>query len=191
MESSINDCTTACSSNSSCSGATFTTNNNCTLSSGTGNVVNATNSTAIVKQGMYYSYQLQQLNQQLLDINQEINNNINQSSGSYQNNLEHINQRGQAIQQNYTILNQERQHIGKMVKDFEVLNSVQENGDINTTMYYYNYIILLVVAILLIFLLIKFSSESQQYGGGSSNYKMIACMIIVLIIILIIFYSFI
>ena len=40
--STINDCSTACSSNTSCSGATFTsTNNNCTLSSGSGNIVNS------------------------------------------------------------------------------------------------------------------------------------------------------
>ena len=62
-------------------------NNNCTLSSGTGNIVNATNSTAIVQKGLYYSYQLQNLNQQLMDINQQINTAVNQSNTEYQNNL--------------------------------------------------------------------------------------------------------
>jgi hypothetical protein len=167
--SSVNDCSTSCSSNSSCSGATFTTNNNsCALSSGNGNIVNLANSTAIVKKGMYYSYQLQQINQQLMDINQAINSNINKSYGDYQNNLETATQRDQALQQNYSVLTDERENIEQIVREFETLNSAQENGDITATMYYYNYIVLLFIAILLLFLLLRFSVPSQQqYGGGN------------------------
>ena len=167
--SSVNDCSTSCSSNSSCSGATFTTNNNsCALSSGNGNIVNLANSTAIVKKGMYYSYKLQKINQQLMDINQAINSNINKSYGDYQNNLETATQRDQALQQNYSVLTDEREHIEQIVREFETLNSAQENGDITATMHYYNYIVLLFIAILLLFLLLRFSVPSQQqYGGGN------------------------
>ena len=167
--SSVNDCSTSCSSNSSCSGATFTTNNNsCALSSGNGNIVKLTNSTAIVKKGMYYSYKLQKINQQLMDINQAINSNINKSYGDYQNNLETATQRDQALQQNYSVLTDERENIEQIVREFETLNSAQENGDITATMHYYNYIVLLFIAILLLFLLLRFSVPSQQqYGGGN------------------------
>ncbi len=167
-ESSLNDCSTACSSNSSCSGATFTTNNNnCILSSGNGSIIKSNNSTAIVKQGMYYSYQLQKINQQLMDINKQINDNVNKSYDTYQTNLEQVSQRDQLLQQNYTGLTQDRENIEIMVREFEILNSAQENGDIKTTMNYYNYIILLLIVILLIFLLIRFSIPSQQYGGSN------------------------
>ncbi len=166
---SISDCTNSCSSNNSCSGATFL-NNNCTLNSGTGNVVNSANSTAIVKEAMYYSYQLQQLNQQLIDINQEINNVTNQSNEEYQNNLGVINEREKALQQNYMVLTEERIHIEKIIRDFEALNSAQENGDIKVTMNYYNYIALLLIAILLAFLFFHFSITSQQYGGKPRNF---------------------
>ncbi len=73
---SIKNCQSACSSNSSCSGATFNTlSNNCTLNSGTGNIVQAQKSKAIVKEAMYYSYELQKLNAKLLDINNDFDKN--------------------------------------------------------------------------------------------------------------------
>jgi lipopolysaccharide export LptBFGC system permease protein LptF len=171
LVSSISDCTTACSSNTSCTGATFTTNsnNNCTLSSGTGNIVNATNSTAIVQKGLYYSYQLQNLNQQLMDINQQINTAVNQSNTEYQNNLGQINESGQALQQNYVVLTGDRDRIELMIREFETLNEAQQNSDINVTMNYYNYIVLLFVAIFLVCLLLRFSVPSEQVGGGRNS----------------------
>jgi lipopolysaccharide export LptBFGC system permease protein LptF len=165
---SISDCQKACSSNALCSGATFQ-NKKCTLTSGTGSIVNSTNSTAIVKESMYYSYQLQQLNQQLININQEINNNVNHSTKEYQNNLGVINEREKALEQNYVVLTKEGTHIEKMVRDFETLNSAQENVDIKVTTNYYNYIALIFIVILLIFLFFHFSMTSQQYGGKSRN----------------------
>jgi hypothetical protein len=183
--SNINDCTTACSSNTSCSGATFRPNssssNNCTLSSGSGNIVNSKNSTAIVKKGLYYSYQLQNLNQQLMDINQQINNTVNQSNTEYQNNLGEINQKGQALQQNYVVLTDDRERIDIMIREFETLNEAQQNSDINATMSYYNYIVLLFVAIFLVVLLLRFSVPSEQVGGGNrgcnSKYQWLAFLI--------------
>lgn len=163
----VDDCKSSCESNSSCSGATFTTNNNCILSSGNGNITNSTDSTAIVQKGLYYSYKLQKLNQQLMDINQEISNNMNQSYGDYQDNLNKSQQQEQSLQQNYDVLNKERQQIENMIKEFETLNSAQANGDIKITMYYYNYIFLLLIVILLVFLLVKFSFDGQQIGGGN------------------------
>ena len=161
--SSVDTCSASCSSNSSCNGATFTTNNNnCTLSSGSGNIIKANTSTAIVKKGIYYSYQLQKINQQLMDINKKINNNVNKYYDKYQTNLDQVNQRDQALQQNYSVLTQDRGNIEQLVREFETLNSAQENGDIKTTMNYYNYIILLFIVILLLFLLLRFSVTSEQ-----------------------------
>ena len=55
-----------------------------------------------------------------------------------------------------------------MILDFKTLNSAQDDGEIEVTMYYYNYIVLILITILLIFLLIKFSVTGQQRGGGNS-----------------------
>jgi NADH:ubiquinone oxidoreductase subunit 3 (subunit A) len=166
--SSVNNCKSSCSSNSSCSGATFSSSNKkCVLSSGNGNVTNANDSTAIVKKGMYYSYKLQKINQQLMDINQEISNTMSQTYSGYQDNLNKSEKQNTAIQQNYTVLTQEREEISKMIREFQTLNSAQENGDLKVTMYYYNYIILLIIVVLLVFLFIKFTASSDQIGGGS------------------------
>lgn len=168
--SSVDTCSTSCSSNSSCSGATFSSNNNnCILSSGNGNIIKTPNSTAIVKKGIYYSYQLQKINQQLMDINKQINDSVNQSYDNYQTNLEHVNERDQALQQNYSVLIEDRTNIEQMVREFETINSAQENGDIKATMNYYNFIILLFIVILLVFLLLRFSLTSEQSGGSNSH----------------------
>jgi len=181
--SSVDNCKSSCSSNSSCSGATFSSSNNkCVLSSGTGNVTNATDSTAIVQKGMYYSYKLQKINQQLMDINQEISNTMSQTYSGYQDNLNKSEDQNKAIQQNYTVLMQEREEIAKMTKQFQTLNSAQENGDLKVTMYYYNYIILLIIVVLLVFLFIKFTASSEQIGGGKQCdiYKMLPIILLTL-----------
>ena len=116
---------------------------------------------------MYYSYQLQNINQQLMDINKQINDSVNQSYDNYQTNLEQVSERDQALQQNYSGLTQDRENIEIMVREFEILNSAQENGDIKTTMNYYNYIILVFIVVLLLFLLIRFSIPNEQYGGSN------------------------
>jgi hypothetical protein len=168
----LNNCKTACSSNSSCSGATFNTlSNNCTLSSGSGNIVQAKKSKAIVKEAMYYSYQLQKLNAKLLDINKQMmqysNDNYNKFQKSQQQNIEQEN----VMNNNYQTLTNERIEIERMVREFETLNSALENGNINVTSNYYSYIALLFITILLIFLFLKFSFTGTQSGGGNNiNY---------------------
>jgi hypothetical protein len=147
----VENCQSACSSNSSCSGATFNTlSNNCTLSSGTGNVVQEQKSKAIVKEAMYYSYQLQNLNAKLLDINKQMmqssNDNYNKFQKSQQQNIEQEN----AMNNNYQTLTDERIEIERMVREFETLNGALENGNIVVTSNYYRYIALLFITILLI-----------------------------------------
>ena len=168
----INNCQSACLSNSSCSGATFNTlSNNCTLSSGLGNIVQTQKSKAIVKEAMYYSYQLQKLNDKLIDINKQLLENSNNSYNEYQKSQQQNIQQENALNNNYQTLTQERNEIEKMIRQYETLNSAIENGDINVTSNYYSYISLLFITILLVFLLFKFSFTGSQSGGGNNiNY---------------------
>ena len=167
--SSIDDCQSSCTSNSSCSGATFNNNSNsCTLSSGTGNIVSTPQSTAIVQQALYYSYQLQQINTQLLNINQQIMSTTNSSYGVFQQTKQQNQQQEQALKNNYQTLTQERIEIDEMVRQFETLNDAYNDGNINVTSNYYSYIVLVFIAIFLIFVLINFSISGQQIGGGNN-----------------------
>jgi NADH:ubiquinone oxidoreductase subunit 3 (subunit A) len=101
---------------------------------------------------------------------QKIGNNFNTLMSEYQNNLGVINQRSQALEQNYVALTQDRNQIEQIVREFETLNSAQENADINVTMNYYHYMIMLFIVLLLIFLLLRFSISGQQSGGKSRNF---------------------
>ena len=169
QNSSINNCITSCSSNQSCSGATFDNlQSTCTLSSGNGNIVNSSNQTSIVKQALYYSYQLQLINNQLLQINTSMMNLANNSSSSFQQNQKTSSQKAQILQQNYNTLEQERGQIMELIREYETLNSAQENGVINVTSNYYSYIIYVIIAIFLIILLTKINLSGQQRGGASS-----------------------
>lgn len=168
--STLDSCTTDCSANTSCSGATFnTTLSNCTLASGNGNIVSSTESTAVVQQAMYYSYQLKQLNQQLLEINKQMMNISNKNYSNFQQSQTQTQSQSSTLNYNYDILKNEKIEIEKMVRQFETLNSAYENGNINITSNYYTYILLLIFTIVLLFVLFNFSLPSQK--GGSSKHK--------------------
>jgi NADH:ubiquinone oxidoreductase subunit 3 (subunit A) len=165
----VENCQSSCSSNSSCSGATFnTTSNNCTLNSGTGNVVQEQNSKAIVKEAMYYSYQLQNLNAKLLDINKQMLNNSNNNYDKFQKSQQQTVEQENTMNNNYQTLSDERIQIEKMIREYETLNRALENGNITVTSNYYRYIALFLIAILLILLFFKFSFTGSQSGGGNN-----------------------
>jgi septal ring factor EnvC (AmiA/AmiB activator) len=183
--STLDACQSACSSNSSCSGATFNnTLSNCTLSSGPGNIVSAQQSTAFVQQAMYYSYQLQQLNSQLTSVNQQMRNLSNSSYNQFQQSQQQIQQQEQALQNNYLILSQERDQIDGMVRQFQTLNSAYENGNLIVTSNYYSYIILLFVVMFLAFLLMQFS----LFGELSNAYLFYGFILIVIILFAILYH---
>jgi hypothetical protein len=181
--SSVNNCKTSCTSNTACSGATFNgTSNRCTLNKGTGTIIPSQQSTAIVQQAMYYSYQLQNLNSQLMTINQQMINISNSSYDKFKQTQQQTQQQGDALKNNYQTLEEERNQIDEMVRQFQTIDAAYENGNINVTSNYYSYIILLIVAIFLILVLLKFSISSEQRGGGNnlhfnSNTILIFCLL--------------
>lgn len=183
--SSVNNCLSSCSSNQSCTGATFNDNSNtCTLSSGTGSIINSTNQTAIVKQALYYSYQLQQINDNLTQINSQMMNLANSNMNNYSQTGNEINNKFEMLNQNYQILQQERSQINEMVNQYETLNSALENGNITLTSNYYYYILYMIIAIFLIFLLFKFNLSSEQVGGGFTGNSYLLYLFLALVIIL-------
>ena len=165
--SSIDSCLSSCTSNSSCSGATYDNNSNlCTISSGTGNIISSTNQTAIVKQALYYSNQLKQLNNKLVDLNNSMMQNINNSMGSYTETEKLNKEKEEILNKNYNTLEEERNQIEEMIRQYETINSAYENGSINVTSNYYIYIFYLLIAIFLVYLLLKTNMTTNQVGGG-------------------------
>jgi lipopolysaccharide export LptBFGC system permease protein LptF len=192
--STLDACKAACESNSSCSGATFNNSlRNCTINSGAGRIVPTTKSTAIAKQAMYYSYQLQQLNSQLTKINQQMMKISNSSHNNFQKSQQYTQQREQALQNNYQVLSQERYHIDEMVREFQTIDAAYNDGTLVVTANYYNYIVLVFVVVFLIFLFMKFSLFGEQRGGGGSgsNISNNSLFIFIILSVIIIFNSFI
>ena len=142
--SSVSACESACSKNSSCTGATFNnTLNNCTLGSGPGSMVPTTNSIAIVKKALYYSNLLKEmnvkmtaLNQQMIDISKNNYNQINENQT--QTKEKHI-----IMINNHNVLIDERIEIEKMIRQFQTLEAAYEDGNIIVNANYSSYIVLL------------------------------------------------
>jgi len=186
QRSSVDNCITSCSSNESCSGATFDNKQQtCSLSSGVGNVINSPNQTAIIKQALYYSYQLQNINDELTSVNTNMMTLANSRIGDYQQNQKLNAEKAEILQNNYKTLEQERTQIAEIVRQYETLNSAYENGSINATSNYYNYIMYLLIAIFLIILLLRYTLTSEQTGGSRNfgNYTPLIFVILGLIII--------
>jgi len=168
---SVDDCKTACISNTSCSGATYNSDTNmCILSGGVGNIIKANNSTALVPGSIYYNYKLQTLNDQLIQLNQQMLKIAQSEMGQYSENSQEVENKEQTLQKNYQTLLQERNHIGETLKQFETANSAYNNGSIQLTSNYYSYIMWVLVAILLVMLFIKFTFINSQRGGSNKGY---------------------
>jgi hypothetical protein len=166
--SSIDACKSSCASNTSCSGATFNnTTNSCTLSNGNGNIVPTQKSTAIVQQALKYSYQLQQINSQLMDINKKIMTITQTNYNQFAQKQEKVQSHEQLIHNNYNTLTQERDEIARMIQQYETINAAYEDSTINTNSNYYSYILLFFIALFLLFLFVKFNIQSEQNGGKS------------------------
>jgi len=153
----ITNCETICSKTPMCYGATFNTVlNNCILSSGTGKIIPSQKSKAIVKEAIYYSYELQNLNSKLMDINEEIMKVSNSIYTQYKETQKQSNEQKEISKINYQTLTEERKHIEKMIRDYETLNKAYENGNIVVTSNYYSYMLLSLIVIVLIFIFFKF-----------------------------------
>ena len=115
--SSLDNCMTSCTSNESCSGATFDNlQKTCSLSTGTGNVINSPNQTAIIKQALYYSYQLQKINDEMTSINTNMMALSNSKVGDYQQTQELNSQKAEILENNYKTLEEERVQISEIIR---------------------------------------------------------------------------
>ena len=170
--SSVNNCLSECTSNKNCSGATFDNDlNTCTLSSGIGNVIKSQNKTAIVKQALFYTNKLQQINIKLMEINSAMMNLANSNMDNFSKSKEDNIRKGEILNQNYQTLETERSDIEEMMREFQSLNSAIENESMNATSNYYNYIMYIFIAIFLVIVLMRINLTSEQSGGGYGKFS--------------------
>jgi hypothetical protein len=120
----IDQCVTACSSNSSCSGATFNSQTqNCMLRSGPGLISPAGDAdSAIVPELAQYANILQMLNQKLLKMNTEITKLSSSIYPKAQQEIQQKNEKKQTLESQYEMLVEERNKIQELVKEYESIN---------------------------------------------------------------------
>lgn len=156
--SNVSACETSCSVNKGCSGATYNTSTkSCTLGSGNGQIVHASNSVAIVKQALFYTNRLKELNAELTSLNVTIINVSNEYYKTVNVTNVKIQEQDEIMMNNYDILLKERIEIENMVKQFQTLDTAYENGTIIVTSNYSYYMIFLFMVVILLLILIKVS----------------------------------
>jgi len=165
-------CQSACTLNSDCTGATFnTTINSCTLASGNGQLIYNATATAIVKQLLYYSTHLKDLNQQMIELNQQMMTLSNNNYDQYNKNQAQSQQQDQIVQNNYNVLLNERLEIEKLSRQYQTINAAYDDGNLIVNANYSKYIVFLLITILLVILLLRTFLSGLQRGGGNSNFK--------------------
>lgn len=198
----LQECEASCAKLSNCTGATFITpkgkNRGCILSSGNiQKVKDQKHVYAIITTGKQLLLNMESINQQLIATNKEIVNKIKQVEPEINDNLNEMSSKNQELINNYKDLMEERDEISKFLKDYETLDSAEDENQIKITKNYYSYILLLIVAIAFIFLLYSISfpsysqspygsspygpsSYGQSYGGTGSNAYLIVLLLLFL-----------
>lgn len=188
--STLQECEAACANLSSCSGATFISNK-CLLRTGDSPIVSANEeSFAIIPKAKQLLLNMEDINQQLIETNREITNKISVIKPIYNKNVNESSNKTQELISNYKDLIGERENILDLLRQYETLDSIDDQNQIKINRNYYSYILLSILVIAIIFLLYKFSFPAKQistpivqYGGelGINAYYIIFFLILLTI----------
>lgn len=170
--STLQDCEAACANLSNCSGATFISNK-CLLRTGDSPIIPANqDSYAIIPKEKQMLLNMEDINQQLIQTNREIVSMISNIKPIYNKNIKQSANNTQDLISTYQNLIEERENILDLLRQYETLDSIEDQNQMKINQNYYSYILLSILAIAIIFLLYKFSLKSTQsipqvvqYGG--------------------------
>jgi len=198
----LQECEASCAKLSNCTGATFITpkgnEQGCVLSGGDiRRVEDQEHVYAVITTGKQLLLNMESINEQLIATNKEIVNKIKQVEPEINKNVNEMSSKNQELVNNYKDLMEERDEISKLLKDYDTLDSAEDENQIKITKNYYSYILLLIVAIAFIFLLYSISfpsygqspygpspygtgSYGQFYGGTGSNAYLIVLLLLFL-----------
>jgi len=171
--SSLQECEASCAKLSNCTGATFITpkgnNRGCILSGGDLKVLRDREGTyAIIPKGKQLLLNMESINEQLIATNKEIITKIKNIQPVINKNVNQMSNKNRELVNNYKNLMEEREEISNLLKDYDTLDTTEDENQIKITKNYYSYILLLIVVIVFIFLLYSISFPSY---GPSSYYS--------------------
>ena len=167
----LQDCIASCSGLPTCTGATFVSNK-CLIRIGDSPLVSSTNdSYAIIPKSQQLLLAMENINTQLLSVNEQLLKEISQAKPLYYKTNKKVKFENEKLKQSYENLIEERTNITQLLKQYDTLDSVQNQTEIQITQNYYFYILLIIIVIVIIFLLGKVSipSSAEQSGGKYMN----------------------
>ena len=169
----LSSCVASCSALSNCTGATYNKDQKiCTLSSGKGSVVPSRNSgnIAIVSENLYYLNQIKQLNEQLLELNHQIRTSIHQGRPVYNETIQELGKSSTDLKDTYHQLQKERLEVKKMMKEFENLDSEQQESSLMSSGHYSLFVFYLILCIIVVlFLIFMFWTPSSSSTNSNTN----------------------
>lgn len=188
---SIDTCQATCASTPGCTGATFNPDKqSCWIQTGDGPVIPAmANDYAIVPEGNYLINVVDSINKQLISINEQIISQIDEGEPEYNRQAMNRDYNKTELEIEYQNLLNERNKIKKMVRDYENLNSAEQQGSIMINKNYSSYIFFILISCIIIFIIYKISSpsvsSSLQRGGelGINVYYIVLAIIIIIVIV--------
>jgi len=186
---SIEQCKAMCSSDSSCTGATYNPDKAyCWTRTGDSQVgVGMPNDYAIIPENLKYLKVIQGLSQKLTNINDKILKTMNKGEPLYSQQDIKRKQQTIVLNQNYKKLTEEREKVEKTIKKYQNLNKAQNEGEIVITKNYSVFISLIIIFLIIVCLFIKVlpNTATVQQGGSLKNNTYILIFIIVLITVII------
>ena len=196
---SLEECKALCASTTGCGGATYNLTNGkskCMLRSGDGTIVSgSSNDTAIVPKETQLLSIVKNINEKLTQTNKQIQKLTKPAEKQFDIETGKRIISNNVLIEQYKDLIKERNQIESLLKEYQVLDEQQTEGNITISQNYYSFILLMIIAMLVIFLLYKFSvsqvasssTSVVQSGGklGTSVYYIIfGCSFLILALIL-------
>jgi hypothetical protein len=158
----VDDCKAVCASTSLCTGATYKNDKTCELKSGDNEIIAEQLSKAIITKKKKYLFDLKELNNILISLNDKIQKNINENKKNIVDDLDNKEVNLQSLKNNLIFLKNEKGNIADEIKQIEELDNKINQGSMLVEQYrsilYFLGIIFLFIVFYVFFQKIDFSS---------------------------------
>jgi hypothetical protein len=201
QSSTLQECEASCAKLSNCTGATFITpkgnNRGCILNSGDSQIVRDREGTyAIIPKSKQLLLNMENINQQLIATNKQIRNKIKNVEPVINENINESSNKTQELLKTYKDLTTERDKILDLLRQYETLDSIENENQLTINKNYYSYVLLSILVIAVIYLLYRLSfppassytpitpfTPNVQYSGilGINAYFIIFILILLTI----------
>jgi hypothetical protein len=170
----VNECQKICYLNKICSGATYNLqNNNCSTKKGKSDLIKGSEfDISIVPKHLKLSYELKNINNNLINLNEKMMILMNSSASNYQQDALKRQKQQEVLKNNYNNLYVERDEINKMIYQYETIDSRLNDSELKLTEYYSRYIVLLLITIIIFILFFNYfipNIFSNNLNGGSNK----------------------